>query len=99
MGRAGDLSKHRNLKSRTCAQHAHRGGAASASRPCRRNSMRMSVRSMVAFTVLGLAGVAAGGIAAADEPTPDVEEQAATPAPALAPHGFVQIIGEARSEV
>lgn len=59
--------------------------------------MRMSVRSMVAFTLLGLAAVAAGGIADAGQPAPHADEP--VPAPARTPHGFVQLIGEALSEV
>ena len=59
--------------------------------------MRLTIRSMVAFTALGLAGVTAGGVAGAEQATHPTEEQA--PTPARTPHGFVQIIGESLSEV
>jgi hypothetical protein len=64
--------------------------------------MRLSLRSMVAFTALGLVGALSGGSAAADPATPIPGMATPTPGPdvqAPTPHGFVQIIGEAISEV
>lgn len=59
--------------------------------------MRLSVRSMITFTALGLVGAVTGGDAAAGPSAPHPTEQA--PAPARTSHGFVQILGEALSEV
>jgi hypothetical protein len=58
--------------------------------------MRLSLRTMVTFTALGLASTVVGGIALAGQPDPIVEP---VPSPSHTPHGFVQIIGESLSEV
>ena len=58
--------------------------------------MRLSLRTVVVFSALGLASAVVGGIALAGQPAPHEEP---TPTPSHAPHGFVQIIGESLSEV
>jgi hypothetical protein len=52
---------------------------------------------MIAFVAVGLAGATSGGISVAGQPGSHTEEQA--PAAPYTPHGFVQIVGEALSEV
>ncbi len=59
--------------------------------------MRLSLRTVTVLVSLGLCSAVAGGIAAAGQPGPRTEEP--PPAPARAPHGFVQILGESLSEV
>ena len=59
--------------------------------------MKSVVRPILSCVVLGLAGAAPGGLAAAEpEPSPPA---ALPPAPALSPHGFVQMMGDAIGEV